>query len=212
MPPLGEATTAGGGFAILPLDYTMIRAGQPGMLPEFDGYLTVDGGADSIPLQIHSSRPLLDHQYRSERTQSREALLAIFAAKGVTLDKSRALFYFFPLDCVYSTATEVRAKGVTIEVWTVDAQGFHLCPDCRVAYPADDGLADVTISDYSSRSSGAAVASVPPGEVMAVMRDTKTRLPVSVLRPINARAGYQHYVFLFPASKAQLAMLPANAQ
>jgi hypothetical protein len=81
-----------------------------------------------------------------------------------------------------------------------------------VTYAHDDSVLDVTVTDYSSRSGVPAQTLAPPGDFMIVVRDTKTRLPISVLRPVTVRAGYLQYFFMYPASRKQLAQLPKEAR
>lgn len=211
--PLGQATTQDGGFATLEIDFSMARESWPGTLSEFDGFLRIDGGDNFFPWQLHQSQPFLHRAYRSDRsTGTRDELLASLKALGVALDGEPGMLAFLPYDCAYARGAEMRAKGVTIDLWKVDIRGIQPCGECLVRYPNDNGVLDVTVTDYSSRSGFPAQTLVPPGDFMIVVRDTKTRLPISVLRHVTVRAGYVQYFFMYPASRKQLAELPKEAR
>ena len=123
--------------------------------------------------------------------------------------ENRGLLQVWPWDCNYVKP----AKGVTVEVWNSTKLGFRPCgADCTFAYPDSSGDPDVTLEEFSSRGFGPAAANVAPGDIMVVMRDTKTRLPLSVLRPVTIRAGYVHTIHMRPASSEQLARMPEDAR
>jgi hypothetical protein len=127
---------------------------------------------------------------------------------GTPYDETRGLLEITPWDCSQGIAT-----GVTVEVWNSDEAGYHPCgEDCRPLYPGDNALPDRTREEFSSSSLGSAAAYADPGDVMVVMRDTNTRLPLGVLRPITIRAGFVHMIALYPAPAGELEDLPDDAR
>ena len=75
-------------------------------------------------------------------------------------------------------------------------------------FSGDNAFPDRSFKDFSSQSVGPAIAAAGPGNIMVVMRETKTGLPLSMLHPVTVRPGYVHVINLYPASRDQFADLP----
>jgi hypothetical protein len=200
----GRSDDTGRSFATLAVDLTSTLLA----LPEFYGFLLLDGGPDFLPTQVDVSGPYCEQDYTLFYVLKRQLVIDIAEARGLPYDASRGLLQIMPFDC-----SQRRASGVTVEVWRYDEVGVRPCgDDCKVWYPDSSGLPDVTLTDFTPSSQAFATARAAPGDIMIVMRDTKTRLPLSVLRPVSMRAGYIHQILIFPASTAELGDLPRDAQ
>jgi hypothetical protein len=205
--PLGEAMTHGGGLATLTVDFSLAPPGA--VLPEFFGFLLLDGGGpDFPPSQVDVSGPFFDGDYWGLYVPSRALMLNVTQSRRLPDDPSRGVLQIWPWDCTVNS----EARAVTAEVWNYDEAGLVPCTDCRIYYPDDSGFPDVNLTDFSSATVAPAVTSAAPGDIMIVVRDTKTRLPLSVMRPVTIRAGHVHTIHLMPASKDELANLPKQAR
>ena len=160
---------------------------------------------DFPAIRVHKAGPFLDGDYWLWGPVTRPVATAIATANGLAVDPERGFLWLQPLDCAMWDA-----KQVTAEVLVHGAHGFEPCEDCVIWYPSDGNTPDVALSDLSTRGVIIFVGNVPARQVMIVVRDTASRLPVSVLWPLMVAADQLHLVLMVPASASALARLPAE--
>jgi hypothetical protein len=209
-PPMGDARVPPGGLATVSVDLAL--APPEAVLSEFYGSLLVEHGPDFhgtddfMPAQIDTTGPFCDKDVLPLFALTKSLVARVAEQTHIPDDQSRGLLQVYPFDC-----TQARlAYGVTVEVWTWDdGESRYLpCDHCRFYYPNETGFPDPSRKAFSLGTFVPASARADPGDVMLIMRDATTRVPLSVLRPLTVRKGHVHQVYMFPASTAELADIP----
>jgi hypothetical protein len=200
--PLGTALSNARGGVNISID---LRRALP--LAEFDGFFLAEGGPDYFPALLRFSRPLLEGEYSRNTIASRETVLDVLGGMHSAVDPaSTGIVTIVPFDCAYRQAKRVKA-----ELFVAMETAFRRCDECQISY-LNPLLPDPTLEDFSAPGpSTATVANVPPGNVFVVMRDTATSTVLGgLLLPVQA--DRYHLVYLYPASKEQLARLPVEVR
>ena len=179
---------------------------QPPM-PEFNGYILVDGNPEYMPHVLARTAPILDHSIVGQSMVATRAVTGFFDSFGVVRDPGSGLIYVQPYDCPGH-----GAKGVTVEAWIADAQTYRKCADdCGVLYANDTGVPDLTRDRISGRAELAFVANVPARQVRIIVRDVETGYIVGVGQ-LNVRPGFVHSLTVYPPTATQLADVPREAR
>jgi hypothetical protein len=199
---MGTASSDEQGFVVLPIDFSRTRPNTQ-RLPEFDGTIELEGPPEYSPRVLQQSAPLLDGSFTRWVLSSREQIRAIHEPRQLPMaSESRGSLDIQTQDC-----EGWIAWGLTLEIWNYTPDGYVRCPDCRVMYPDDAGNPEPLLKGFvSSKTRASAVVVLPPGDFMVVARDIETGARTSVLPHVTIRAGHEHALTLYPASRQQLSL------
>jgi hypothetical protein len=201
--PLGEATTEPGGFASLLIDFGLVPHHKTATIPEFTGYLILDETSERLPAVLFFPQPTIDQTYARFYQETRDAVIGILQSRNLPLpDATHGLLEVQAEDCEGWSIT-----GTTVELWNAKAGGYTRCDTCPMWYPDDDGNPDVALTELSSKTGDPARTVLPAGEVLVIVRDTRSQLPIAV-KSVRITPGYQHMLKLYPASTSELSHLP----
>lgn len=205
--PLADTKTDSNGFVTASIDFAL--APPLSLFAEFDGFWLIDGRPDFPRFKLQSTRPYFDGYFATlPLFPSAIASLTGIGGSGTSDYSGRLLVA--PYDC-----RDEPAKGVVLEVWRPESDGYHPCSACGpIVYSDDDHLPAPDLTEYGSAGLQASV-DVPAdaiGDLMLVIRDTKSRLPVGVLRRVGGQPGGFAILSVVAASMTQFKTLPPAAR
>lgn len=175
-----ETETRDGGFAELRIARSAGSA----------SCLTIDGRANRPRQVVHYSSPFIDGQQEVLRLTDDALSRSIETRISAPIVETRAVIEARAYD-----GSRRPAAAWRLEVWNAGADGYRRCSDCRVWYPDDTGAPDPTLTQFSSSSDSPAWTVLTPRAAMFIVRDVKTQRPLSVLGPVDVRAGSVRLVF-----------------